>query len=81
MDTVDKDWLKEKVRSGGVINVTRAMYAAQQMLDGKRYFEAVKTSRAQVADKAPDLPNALARTCDPMVRNFTSRSSDKRLSL
>lgn len=72
MDTVDKkDWLKEKVRSGGVINVTRAMYAAQQMLDGKTLFEAVKASRAQVADKAPrSAKRTRPNLSDPMVKEL-----------
>lgn len=72
MDTVDKkEWLKDKVKSGGVINVNRAMFAAQQMLDGKTLFEAVKASKQQVGEKTmrsakrsrPDLN-------DPMVKEL-----------
>lgn len=72
METVDKkEWLKEKVKSGGVINVERAIFAANQMLEGKTIFEAVKASRQKVSDKAsrsakrtrPDLK-------DPMVKEL-----------
>jgi subtilisin family serine protease len=53
METVDKkDWLKDKVKSGGVINVDRAIFAAKQMLDGKTLFEAIKQSKQKVSDKS-----------------------------
>ncbi len=52
MDTVDKkDWLKERVKSGGVINVDRAVYAAKLMKTGKSLTEAVKEAKDKVADK------------------------------
>ncbi|HNX76142.1 MAG TPA: S8 family serine peptidase [Candidatus Rifleibacterium sp.] len=72
METVDKkDWLKEKVKSGGVINVSRAVFAAQQMVAGKTLEEAVKIALEKVGDKVsrpakrtrPDLK-------DPMVKEL-----------
>ncbi len=72
MDTVDKkDWLKDKVRSGGVINVTRAIFAAKQMAEGKSLFEAVKASRSQVPDKAPrSAKRTRPNLNDPLVKEL-----------
>ncbi|MDD3148617.1 MAG: hypothetical protein PHD82_15085, partial [Candidatus Riflebacteria bacterium] len=72
MDTVDKkEWLKDKVRSGGVVNVTRAIFAAKQMLEGKTLFEAVKSSRQKVADKAPrSAKRTRPNLNDPMVKEL-----------
>ncbi len=51
METVDKkDWLKDKVKSGGVINVERAVYAAKQLKARKTMAEAIKEAKAKVAD-------------------------------
>ena len=53
METVDKkDWLKDKVKSGGVINVERAVYAAKQIKAGKSIAEAIKDAKEKVGDMA-----------------------------
>ncbi len=72
MDTVDKkDWLKDKVRAGGVVNVNRAMFAAQQMLEGKTLFEAVKASRQKVNDKTSrPAKRTRPNLNDPMVKEL-----------
>lgn len=72
MDTVDKkEWLKDKVKSGGVINVNRAMFAAQQMLDGKTLFEAVKAARQQVGEKTTrSMKRSRPDLSDPMVKEL-----------
>ena len=58
MKTVDKKaWLADKVVSGGVINVDRAMYAAEQMKNGKSIDTAIKLARAKVADKINRTPD------------------------
>jgi subtilisin family serine protease len=52
LNTVDKkDWLKDKVRTGGVINVKRAMYAASLVKNGKSINEAI----AQANEEIPDM--------------------------
>lgn len=70
METVDKkSWLKDKVRSGGVINVHRAMYAAKLINEGKSIFDAIRDARVKVSDKAhkslkktrPDLSDEVVR--------------------
>ena len=70
MGTVDKkEWLKDKVRSGGVVNENRAVYAAKLMLEGRSLRAAVAAARRKVADKAhramqktrPDLNDPLVR--------------------
>jgi subtilisin family serine protease len=54
METVDKkDWLAEKVRSGGVINPKRAVFAAALMKQGKSLQAAVAEARAAVSDIVP----------------------------
>jgi subtilisin family serine protease len=51
MKTVDKkEWLKDKVKSGGVINVNRAMEAARQVKAGKNVNDACKLARTKVSD-------------------------------
>ena len=51
METVDKKaWLKEKVKSGGVINVERAVYAAKQIKAGKSMTEAIKEAKTKISD-------------------------------
>ena len=53
METVDKkDWLKDKVKSGGVINVERAVFAAKQIKAGKSMNEAIKEAKTNVPDMA-----------------------------
>ena len=53
METVDKkDWLKDKVKSGGVINVERAVFAAKQIKAGKSIAEAIKEAKEKVGDMA-----------------------------
>lgn len=52
METVDrKSWLTDKVRSGGVINVTRAVRAAQLAKEGKALTAAISAARKDVSDK------------------------------
>lgn len=52
METVDKKtWLTDKVRSGGVINVTRAVRAAQLVKEGKALATAISAARKDVSDK------------------------------
>jgi len=72
METVDKkEWLAGKVKSGGVINVDRAVVAAKELASGKSMFESIKNARSKVSDKAhrsakrtrPDLS-------DPMVKEL-----------
>jgi subtilisin family serine protease len=51
MKTVDKkSWLKDKVKSGGVINVTRAIAAAKSMKDGVKMNQAILTAGTEVED-------------------------------
>ena len=70
METVDKkEWLTDKVKSGGVINVTRAVHAAQLIKDGKSLAAAITSARKDVGDKAhrsakrtrPDLNDPLVK--------------------
>lgn len=72
MSTVDKkEWLKDKVKTGGVINVTRAIEAAKAVKSGKTVAEACKLARKSVSDKVsrpakrtrPDLK-------DPVVKKM-----------
>ena len=72
MSTVDKkEWLKDKVKTGGVINVTRAIEAAKAVKSGKTVAEACKLARKTVSDKVsrpakrtrPDLK-------DPVVKKM-----------
>ena len=73
METVDKkEWLKDKVISGGVINPNRAIFVAKEMRKGKDIDAAIKTSRTRVGDmvtksinkfKGPDMS-------DPQVREL-----------
>ena len=53
MGTVDvKDWLKDKVRTSGVINVDRAIYAAKQVKEGKTVAAAITEAKKNVPDMA-----------------------------
>ncbi len=70
MGTVDKkDWLADKVVSGGVINPRRAVHAAGLVRQGKSLDEAMTEARKAVADmtirrspyKGPDLSDKLIR--------------------
>ncbi|MBU1109842.1 MAG: S8 family serine peptidase [Candidatus Riflebacteria bacterium] len=72
MDTVDKKtWLTDKVKSGGVINVTRAMQAASLIKDGKTIAVAIKTARKTVADKVSrSAKRTRPNLNDPMVKEL-----------
>ena len=72
MGTVDvKAWLKGKVRTSGVINVDRAVYAAKQVKAGKTLAEAIKAAKANVADMAVKRSrNAGPNLKDPTVRKM-----------
>lgn len=70
METVDKkDWLADKVKSGGIINPERAVFAAQLMKKGKAMDAAIAQARKEVADmaikshgfKGPDLSDKQVR--------------------
>ncbi len=53
MGTVDvKEWLKDKVRTSGVINVDRAVYAAKQVKNGKTVAAAITEAKKNVPDMA-----------------------------
>ena len=72
MGTVDvKEWLKGKVRTSGVINVDRAVYAAQQVKAGKTVPEAIKEAKAKVADMAVKRGKASRPNLkDPVVKKM-----------
>lgn len=70
MGTVDKkDWLADKVVSGGVVNPRRAVHAAGLVKQGKSLDEAIAEARQAVPDmtirrspyKGPDLSDKLIR--------------------
>lgn len=71
METVDKkDWLKGKVRSGGVINEARAIQAAKKSRELRSLEEAIKLANLEIADvivrnegelAVPDLSDPLLR--------------------
>lgn len=57
MKTVDKKaWLKDKVISGGVINVERAMTAARNVKEGMALTAAVSAARSTVEDQLKASP-------------------------
>jgi subtilisin family serine protease len=66
MGTVDKkDWLKGKVKSGGILNVKRAIYAANLVKKGESIADAIKKARKEVQDMlqpALDLPTPKLKT-------------------
>ncbi|MEW6710533.1 MAG: S8 family serine peptidase [Candidatus Riflebacteria bacterium] len=72
METVDKKaWLADKVKSGGVINVTRAMFAADQIKAGKDLDEAIKIAGETVPDKTTRAPHKTRPNLkDPMVKKL-----------
>ena len=72
METVDKkDWLKDKVKSGGVINVERAVFVAKQMKAGKSMAEAIKEAKEKVADMAIKRgPKVGCDLKDPVVKKI-----------
>ena len=72
MGTVDvKSWLKGKVRTSGVINVERAVYAAQQVKSGKTVADAIKEAKAKVADMAVKRAKTSGPNLkDPVVRKM-----------
>ncbi len=72
MGTVDKkEWLKDKVKSGGIINQNRAVFAAIMVKSGKDVATAIRIANEKVDDieyrpakfKGPDLS-------DEMIRNI-----------
>ncbi len=66
MGTVDiKDWLKDKVRTSGVINVDRAIYAAQQVKNGKTLDDAIKEAN----QKVPDMRVVRSRKTGPNLKD------------
>jgi subtilisin family serine protease len=66
METVDvKDWLKDKVRTSGVINVDRAVYAAEQVKKGKSISAAIEEAKQNV----PDMAVKRARTSGPNLKD------------
>ncbi len=66
MGTVDvKEWLKDKVRTSGVINVNRAVYAAKLVKNGKSVDAAIIDAKNKVADKAVKR----ARTTRPNLKD------------
>lgn len=66
METVDvKDWLKDKVRTSGVINVDRAVYAAEQVKKGKSISAAIEEAKENV----PDMAVKRARTSGPNLKD------------
>lgn len=72
METVDKkDWLTDKVKSGGVINVNRAMFVAEQMAEGKSLSAAIKLANEKVNDKAHrSMKKSRPDLSDPMVKDL-----------
>ncbi|MFC1742503.1 S8 family serine peptidase [Candidatus Riflebacteria bacterium] len=64
METVDKKtWLTEKVKSGGVINIKRAVEAARQVKAGKSLDEAIANANQQVPTiEVPHTPAPEFRT-------------------
>lgn len=61
MGTVDKKpWLKGKVKSGGVINVSRAVHAAYEMKSGTSLEDAIKTANLAFDDKKPVKRNGVS---------------------
>ena len=57
MGTVDKkSWLKDKVVSGGVINVKRAMRAAELTAKGTSVSDAIRQARLEVKDETKASP-------------------------
>ena len=66
LGTVDvKEWLKGKVRTSGVINVERAVYAANQMKAGKAIAEAITEAKKNV----PDMTVKRSRTTGPNLKD------------
>ena len=71
MNTVDKkDWLKGKVKSGGVINVERAIEAAKARATGLSITEACKSANKVIADKVIRSPKTKVDLNDPQVRKI-----------
>ncbi len=72
MGTVDKkEWLADKVRSGGVINPKRAVFAAEQVKQGKSIANAIESSCKEIADATPRRsPYRGPNLNDPQVRKL-----------
>jgi subtilisin family serine protease len=66
LGTVDvKEWLKGKVRTSGVINVERAIYAAKQVKAGKNITEAIAEAKTNV----PDMTVKRSRSTGPNLKD------------
>lgn len=63
MGTVDyKSWLKTKVRSGGIVNLARALRASE-LARTMKLVDAIKTARNDVIDQSlPELPQAFSKS-------------------
>jgi subtilisin family serine protease len=72
MGTVDKkEWLADKVRSGGVINPKRAAYAGELTKKGKSLDAAIAAAREEVPDVTPRRsPFRGPNLNDPQVREL-----------
>ena len=71
MGTVDKkDWLTEKVKSGGVINPNRAVYAAKLLTNGMALDAAIIEANKKVADMVIRTPFKVPNLKDKKVREL-----------
>jgi hypothetical protein len=72
MGTVDKKgWLADKVVSGGVINVNRAVFAGKLVKEGKSVNAAIKEACEKVADKVHKSPKkSRPDLSDPIVKEL-----------
>lgn len=72
MGTVDKkDWLKDKVKSSGIINTKRAVYAAKLVKNGKSVSEAITEAREKVSDMVvKSVIKSRPNLKDPVVRKL-----------
>ena len=63
MNTVDyKSWLKDKVKSGGIVNLDRAVRAAE-LTRTMKLSDAIKASRNDILDQSlPEMPKAFTKS-------------------
>lgn len=63
MGTVDhKSWLKTKVRSGGIVNLERAVRASE-LARTMKLVDAIKTARNDIVDQSlPEMPSAFVKS-------------------
>ena len=74
MGTVDrKPWLAEKVRSGGVVNIDRAVRAAELVKEGKTLGQAIAISRREVMDKEMPTRSGVAVSPLPVFETQVER--------